>query len=153
MPQDKNLPPFLKYANRVIVFLNNIGITTGPPHVLTVVGRVSGEPRSTPVSIVVVDGARYVVAGQKMSWVKNVRAAGRGEIQRGRRREAVNFTEMTLEQRGPILSAYWHQHSQGRKVAAQIFEVGPEASAADFAAAAPRCAVFRLDDQDSTTLA
>lgn len=145
MPQDTNLPPLLKHANRMMLLLHNAGVAIGPPHILVVPGRTSGEPRPTPVSIVSLDGDRYVVAGRRMSWVKNVRAARAGSIQRGRRREPVRFTEMEPHERGPVLRAYWHQHSQGRKIAAQIFEAGPDASADDFAEAAPRCAVFRLD--------
>jgi deazaflavin-dependent oxidoreductase (nitroreductase family) len=108
-------------------------------------GRKSGEPRPTPVSIVTLDGSRFVVAGQRMGWVKNVRAASEGTIRHGRRVERVRFVELDSSDRGPVLRAYWHQHSQGRKIAAQIFEAGPDARADDFAAAAPRCVVFRLD--------
>jgi deazaflavin-dependent oxidoreductase (nitroreductase family) len=139
------LPRLLKHGNRLIIFLHRVGLPAGPPRILTVRGRVSGEPRSTPVSIVNLDGSRYVVAGRRMEWVKNVRAAGHGHIQRGRRREHVAFAELPEHQRGPVLRAYWHQHSQGRKVAARIFEVGDSAGPDDFAAAAPRCAVFRLE--------
>ncbi|NQX17995.1 nitroreductase family deazaflavin-dependent oxidoreductase [Rathayibacter sp. VKM Ac-2857] len=139
-----DLPPLLKYGNAAVKLLNRLGVPAGPPRILTVRGRVSGQPRSTPVSIVTLEGARYVVAGRRMEWVKNVRAAGEGEIQRGRRRERVTFTELPEEQRGPVLRAYWHQHSQGRKVAARIFEAGENAGPDDFVAAAPRCAVFQL---------
>lgn len=139
-----DLPPMLKYGNAAVKILNRLGIPAGPPRILTVRGRVSGEPRSTPVSIVTLNGARYVVAGRRMDWVKNVRAAGEGELQRGRRHEKVSFTELPEDQRGPVLRAYWHQHSQGRKVAARIFEAGENAGADEFEAAAPRCAVFRL---------
>jgi deazaflavin-dependent oxidoreductase (nitroreductase family) len=140
-----DLPRLLKYGNAVVKFLNRLGIPAGPPRILTVRGRISGQPRSTPVSIVTLDGSRYIVAGRRMEWVKNVRAAGEGEIERGRRREKVTFTELPEEQRGPVLRAYWHQHSQGRKVATRIFEAGENAGPDEFAAAAPRCAVFRLE--------
>lgn len=145
MSKRPDLPPLLKYGNAAVKFLNRIGIPAGPPRILTVRGRVSGQPRSTPVSIVNLDGARYLVAGQRMEWVKNVRAAGEAEIERGRRRESVTFIEIPEDQRGPVLRAYWYQHSQGRKVAARIFEAGENAGPDDFEAAAPRCAVFKLE--------
>ena len=140
-----DLPPMLKYGNALVKLFHRIGLPIGPPRILTVRGRISGQPRSTPVSLVALDGGRYVVAGRSMEWVKNVRAAGEGELQHGRRREQVTFTELPEHERGPVLRAYWHQHSQGRKVAARIFEVGDDAGPDDFAAAAPRCVAFRLE--------
>lgn len=144
MPDSLHLPAWLKPANRVLIFLHNAGLPLGTPYILTVPGRTSGEPRSTPVSIVKIDCNRYVLGSQRVSWVKNLRAADTGLIQRGRKREEVRFSEMKPSERGPVLSAYWHQHSQGRKVAAQIFEVGDGATSDDFVAAAERCAVFRI---------
>ena len=45
--------------------------------VLTVPGRKSGEPRSTPITPMYVDDKRYVVGGfPGADWVKNARAAG-----------------------------------------------------------------------------
>jgi hypothetical protein len=77
--------------------------------------------------------------------VKNVRAAGHGEIRRGRRREDVALTDVSAVDRGAVLRAYWHQHPQGRPVAARLFGLAPDATADDFEAVAPRCPVFRLD--------
>ncbi|GAA2173116.1 nitroreductase family deazaflavin-dependent oxidoreductase [Agrococcus versicolor] len=149
MNRRPDLPPMLKYGNALVKLFNRLGIAAGPPRILTVPGRKSGEPRSTAVSLVALDGSRYVVAGRRMEWVKNVRAAGEGELKHGRRRERVAFTELPEEERGPILRAYWHQHSQGRKVAARIFEVGENAGPDDFAAAAPRCVAFRVEPAGS----
>ena len=143
-------PWWLKHANRVILFLNRLGVPVGPPHVLTVPGRSSGTPRSTPVSIVTVNGDRYLVGAPGASWVRNVRAAGRGEIRRGRRREEFALTELPPADRAPILHAYWSQHPQGRPIAARLFGLAPTATAAEFEAAAPRCPVFRCILSDDT---
>jgi F420H(2)-dependent quinone reductase len=49
------------------------------PVVLTVPGRKSGKPRSTPITPTHVDGKRYVVNGYPgADWVSNVRAALEG---------------------------------------------------------------------------
>jgi hypothetical protein len=50
------LPRWLKFANRVIVLLQRLGLAIGTMHVLTVVGRKSGKPHSTPVQIVTIAG-------------------------------------------------------------------------------------------------
>ncbi|EUA15036.1 hypothetical protein I546_0776 [Mycobacterium kansasii 732] len=77
---DRVKPPWwLKATNRVMMTVSRLGLAAGAedPAVLTVPGRKSGIPRSTPVTPMVVDGARYVVAGfPGADWVENVRAAG-----------------------------------------------------------------------------
>ena len=54
------------------------------PVVLTVPGRKTGKPRSTPVTPMEVDGGRYVVNGYPgADWVDNVRAAGEVTLAQG----------------------------------------------------------------------
>lgn len=78
MPTTGTLPRWLKPLNRVVVGLQRRGLAIGTMRVLTVQGRKSGRPRSTPVSTLTVDGRCYVVGGLiGADWVKNARAAGR----------------------------------------------------------------------------
>jgi F420H(2)-dependent quinone reductase len=52
-----------------------------PVSIITVAGRRSGRPHSTPVTPWVVDGKRYVIAGISTSdWSSNARAAGAGTV-------------------------------------------------------------------------
>ncbi len=73
-------PPVLtrRLANPVAMRLGRRGVAT-----LTVVGRRTGEPRKVPVIPVDVGGSRYLVApyGESES-VRNLRAAGKGELSR-----------------------------------------------------------------------
>jgi hypothetical protein len=93
--------------------------------------------RSTPMSLVTLEGVRYVVSGEGLAWVKNARVAGWGELLRARRRERVSLTELPPDERGPILRAFWHQVPAGRSFIARLFGLAPGASADDFEAAAP----------------
>ena len=73
------LPSWLKGVNRVVMALQRVGFVVGTMHVLAVPGRRSGVYRSTPVSLMTVDGHRYIVAGlDDADWVLNARVAGRG---------------------------------------------------------------------------
>lgn len=86
------------------------GLRLGSQHLLTVPGRRTGEPRSTPISIATFEGRRYIVAAfADAAWVANVRAAGRGELRRGATTEAVAMTEIPIGDRGPILRAFLAQ--------------------------------------------
>ena len=101
--------------------------------------------RSTPVSLVALDGGRYIVSGEGLAWVANARAAGWGTLERARRTERVALTEIAPAERGPVLRAFWHQVPHGRSFIAQLFGLPPGATEDDFAAAAPRCPVFRVE--------
>ena len=77
MPDVKPLPRWFRAANHAVRALSRLGLTMGAVHVLTVPGRRTGKPRSTPVSPLTVSGGQYVVAGLPDSdWARNVRAAG-----------------------------------------------------------------------------
>jgi len=141
---NESLPRWLGPASRVNMWLLRRGLRIGTQHVLSVPGRKSGQMRSTPVSLVTLEGARYIVSGEGLAWVVNARAAGWGTLERARRTERVTLSELRPAARGPILRAFWHQVPQGRSFIARLFGLPPGATEDDFAAAAPRCPVFRV---------
>ncbi len=60
---------------------------------LAVRGRSSGEWRTVPVNVLELDGARYLVAPRgDTQWVRNLRAAGTGELRIKGRTEAFSAT-------------------------------------------------------------
>src|SRR5437868_13143554 len=81
---DPKPPRWLKPANKVMIALQKLGVPTGPPMVLTVPGRKTGQPRSTPMTPFTVDGQLYTVAGYPgADWERNARAAGAGTLSHG----------------------------------------------------------------------
>jgi deazaflavin-dependent oxidoreductase (nitroreductase family) len=120
-----------------VAFLRR-GLKIGSQHLLSVRGRRSGELRSTPVSIVTLDGTRYIVAAfSEAAWVQNVRAAGTGTLQRGRRVEQVSLVDVAVEHRAPVLRAFLEQVRGGVRFFGS-------ASPDEVAAAADRYPVFRV---------
>ncbi len=150
MPAPGALPRWLGPASRLNLLVLRLGLRIGTQHILSVPGRKTGRMRTTPVSLVTLDGVRYVVSGEGLSWVKNARAAGWAELFRAGRRERVSLTELPPGERGPILRAFWHQVPAGRSFIARLFGLAPDASANDFEAAAPRCPVFRIGPSHET---
>ena len=97
-------PPALtrRLANPLAMRLNARGVAT-----LTLAGRRTGEVRKVPVIPVEVGGSRYLVSPYGESdWVRNLRAAGKGELSRKGRREAFHAVEIPAGQREPVISRY-----------------------------------------------
>src|ERR1700761_1069566 len=82
--------------NRAVRRLTRLGISVAGSRELRVRGRKSGEWRSTPVNLLTGDGQQYLVAPRGTTqWVRNLRAAGEGELRVGRRSEPFKAAELT----------------------------------------------------------
>ena len=90
----------------IIKRLLRAGVPMGPMILLTVRGRATGQPRTTPVDLLERNGRRWLVAthgGASSNWVRNLRAAGEGILTRGRRRQPVTAVELSPEAAGTVL--------------------------------------------------
>lgn len=139
------LPGWLRPANRVVKLLHRLGLPLGTIHIITVPGRTTGRPRSTPVSPLTVGGRRYVIAGLTDSnWAKNARAARHGRLGRGRAHENVDLIEITDPSvREQVMAAFPTQVPHGVRFFIHI-GVLTGADPADFAAASDKVAVFEI---------
>ncbi|WP_328404753.1 nitroreductase/quinone reductase family protein [Nocardia sp. NBC_00403] len=138
------LSPKQRFRNRVVVFSHRIGLPFGPMHLLTVPGRKTGRAQITPVAPVLIDGIQYLVrAYPNADWVRNARAAGRGTLTRGRQVRNVDLIEISEAERGPILREFPRQNPRGAAAFLRNGLVDSE-SPDSFAAAAPRCPLFRV---------
>jgi len=138
------MPRYMKTVNKVVMTLQRFGVSMPMP-TLTVPGRKSGQPRSTPVSPFELHGAQYVVGSLNSSdWVKNVRVAGECVLAHGHHQERVRLVELPEDERGPVLREFPTKVPRGVPMFLKTGLVdngSPDA----FAAAAPRCAVFRIE--------
>lgn len=129
--------------NTVVAGLTRLGLSVWGSRVLAVRGRTSGEWRTVPVNLLTHDGERYLVAPRGVAqWVRNVRAAGGGELRIGRRTEAFTVVELDDDAKPGILRAYLKRW----KFEVGVFFDGVDASSSDetLRAVAPDYPVFRL---------
>jgi deazaflavin-dependent oxidoreductase (nitroreductase family) len=76
------------------------GVPLGFNGLITIPGRKSGLPRTTPVAIIEVSGRRWVwCPWGDVNWVRNLRAAGQATIAVRRKSEDVVATELDPAQR------------------------------------------------------
>lgn len=129
--------------NAVVARLTRMGVSLWGSRVLSVRGRKTGEWRSVPVNMLVIDGERHLVAARgHTQWVRNLRAAGEGTLRVGRRVEWFESVELGDEQKPPILRAYLGRW--GWEVGAFFDGIDATSSDADLLAAAPGVPVFRI---------
>ena len=142
---DPKPPWWLKPMNKMFMAVTRLGLVKEGPLVLTVTGRKSGKPRSTPITPFEVDGQRYVVGGfPGADWVRHARANPATVLARGRIREPVRMTELSAEQARPLLRRFPDLVPTGvgfMKTAGLVTGPNPD----EFEALAGRCAVFRFD--------
>jgi deazaflavin-dependent oxidoreductase (nitroreductase family) len=85
----------LHVFNQLVAFLTRHGISVLGSRVLAVKGRTTGQWRTTPVNLLTHEGRRYLVAPRgETQWVRNLRAAGTGELRVGGRAESFRGREL-----------------------------------------------------------
>ena len=138
-----NLPGWLKVVNPVMTFLNRRGLPVGPMEVLTTIGRRSGRPISHPISVLPVDGERYICTVGDVAWVLNARVNPRVRLQRGHHRYDARLVEVPEPDRAPILREFPVQLPRG--VGFFRSSLGISGTPESFEQAADRCRVFRIE--------
>jgi len=140
-PKPYRKSPWRRGLNAVVRLLAKLGLSGPRTHLLTVPGRRTGRPWSTPVSIVEEGGERWLVAPYgSRNWVLNARAAGWVELRRGRRRERLAVDELRPEDAVFVLRRYYEL----ARVTRPFFDVSLDSPDAEWVAEAPRHPVFRL---------
>lgn len=128
-------------VDRAMAALARIGIAPGGVASLTVVGRTSGEPRTVPVTPIIVDGREYLVAPYgPVGWVQNLRAAGEAVLQRRRRTDRVMARELDAATAAPVLKRY----VQKIPVVRPHVSAGPDDPVSAFEAIAALHPVFEI---------
>jgi deazaflavin-dependent oxidoreductase (nitroreductase family) len=91
----------------------------GPNVLVTVRGRRSGLPRTTPVAMLELGDVRYLQASfGDVGWVRNLRASGEARVTRGRWSETCTATELPPETAGAMMRTTLAPFHRSRLVAA-----------------------------------
>ena len=119
-----------------------LGVAPNYLVVLELRGRRSGRTIALPLVMAVVGGKRYVVSmlGERVNWVRNVRAAGGHAVLRHGRREEVWLEEVVANRRAEVLKVYLKRAPGART----HVPVDKDAPLAEFERVASRFPVFRV---------
>ncbi len=129
--------------NRAVAFLTRHGVSVAGSRLLAVRGRSSGAWRTTPVNVLDHGGQRYLVSARgEGQWVRNLRAAGAGELRVGQRTEVFRGRELSDEEKVPVLRAYLKRWKF--EVGAFFDGVGPDSSDAEILVIAAKHPAFEV---------
>ena len=137
---------FIRISNRPVTALLRAGAPMGSMALLTVRGRRTGSPQTTPVTLTP-EGGGWVLGSPfgETDWVKNLRAARVGTITRRRREVEVLASEMEAGEAARIMM----ENMAGvgpvaRRALAPYFSIPLDAPLEDWLVEAPRHPMFRL---------
>lgn len=133
-----------RLINRLSAGMIKAGVAASYAHILTVRGRKTGLPRSTPVDVITVGQDRWLVgAFGPTNWTRNARAAGEVTLRRGRRSQRYTVSEPDPKDAVPVLREYLTKI----KVARPYFDATADSPDDAIAAEIPTHPVFRLTAQ------
>lgn len=129
--------------NRLVRRSTRLGLSVMGSRELRVRGRSSGEWRSTPVNLLSVDGADYLVSPRGTTqWTRNLRAAGTGELRLGRQVRTFMAEELPDELKIPVLRSYLTKWAW--EVGAFFENLDRNSTDDEIAAVAPSFPAFRI---------
>ncbi|AKU19243.1 nitroreductase family deazaflavin-dependent oxidoreductase [Luteipulveratus mongoliensis] len=101
------LDRWTKMFNAFVGRLARAGISVTGARELETIGRKSGQPRTTPVNLMKVDGQPYLVAPRgQTDWVRNVRKNPEVKLRLGRRVETYTAVEVHGDAAVPVMRYY-----------------------------------------------
>lgn len=139
-------PAFVRLFNPLAQRVLRVGPLMGPNALLTVRGRKSGEPRTTPVALVEIDRRRWVIGTfGETNWVRNLRTAGQATLTVGSNRQDVMATELSLEQGTAFFRDVLGPYVRRLRIGGLLLSIlGAKEILVDPAAAAAHRPVFEL---------
>jgi deazaflavin-dependent oxidoreductase (nitroreductase family) len=146
MAKTSQVPTFVRLGNVLTTTLLRAGFKlvgpgNYPMYLLTVRGRKSGQPRTIPIVVLEHNGKRYLASPYGLvDWVRNLRAAGKAILTRGRRSETVNAIELPQGEAALVL----REDIKGGNPFARYFGVTGASSLEEFERAAASHPVFLL---------
>lgn len=134
-----------RVTNVLVMGLSRLGISAFGAKELVVIGRTSGQPRTTPVNPLRLDGHLYLVAPRgQTQWVRNVRHTPRITLRSGRSEEAYIAREVQGASAVPVMRQYMKRWAWE---VGRFFPEGVTAKSTDeeIAAIIPDHPVFELE--------
>jgi hypothetical protein len=141
-PAYREPSPLERAFNRAFGLFVGLGLAPRDYYLLQVKGRRTGRVYSSPVSLVPLHGARFLVAPRgRTQWVRNVEASNEVVFKRGSSARRSRLRALADADKPPVLQAYLERY---RSVVQRYFPVPAGSPPHAFAEIADRYPVFEL---------
>ena len=143
-------PAFVRRSGAITTRLLGAGVPMGPNAAVTIRGRTTGKPRTTPLAVVEIDGRRWLLGAYgDVHWTRNLRAAGEATIRSDRGTSTCSRASSTRTRRPPgsatsLMPYTARMGSVWRHVGTAILRAFARDIVEDPAAAAAHRPVFEL---------
>ena len=139
-------PRLVDLVNPVAQRLLGSGVPLGPNALITVRGRRSGQPRTTPVAVVEREGGRWVIGTfGEVNWVRNRDAAGEATIKVHGRQVQVRARRLPEAEAAAFFRDVVRPYAQSLPIGRLLLRLlGARQMLEDPAGAAARRPVFEL---------
>jgi len=139
--------PLERVFNRAFGLFVGLGLAPRDYYLLRVRGRKSGRVYGTPVSLVSLHGARFLVAPRgRTQWVRNAEASNEVVLKRGSSSRGFRLRALADADKPPVLLAYLERY---RSIVQRYFPVPAGSPPGAFAEIAARYPVFELLPSDT----
>lgn len=142
----------LQFGNRLVTPLIRLGLPMGPRRapmaLLTVAGRRSGLPRTSPVALSPTSSGWWLVAVYGVSdWSRNLESAGRASLEMRRSIIEVDARRLPPAEAAPIIRNLIGQApAMIQRMTARYFSARPESPIEDWEREADHHPVFHLGE-------
>ena len=147
-PRQRVAGPLFRAIGPLMRLALRHGLLAGPNVLLTVCGRVTRIPYSTPVAMWELGDRRFVQASfGEVNWVRNLRVAREAIVRRGRHAQTYLATELPPDEAALALRAALAPMMRSRFTAPMLkrwYELDASATAVDYERAALAHPVFAL---------
>jgi hypothetical protein len=141
-PAFREPSPLERVFNRAFGALVGLGLGPRDYYLLQVKGRRSGRVYGTPVSLVSIHGAQFLVAPRgRTQWVRNAEVSNEVVLKRGSSRRRFRLRALADADKPPVLGAYLDRF---RSFVQRYFPVPAGSPSRAFAEIAERYPVFEL---------
>jgi deazaflavin-dependent oxidoreductase (nitroreductase family) len=136
----------VRIMNSLLGLLIRAGVSPQGAHLLTVAGRKSGKPMTTPVNPMTFEGAEYLVAPRgDTHWTRNLRAAKTARLDGQRKKRNIRLAaEIPDAEKPPLLIAYLERW--GGVTKSHFGITWPNPSEAEVVRVCERTPMFRIED-------
>ncbi len=152
MGKSQKVPFYVPLLNPLVKSLLHLGVPAGPMTLLTVRGRKTGKPYTTPVGLFKLNGHRYVFdTFGHADWVRNLREAREAKIGRGWNRRQVKAIQLRKEEAASVLREILAPYVASRLGSSFLkmgYSLTKASTMADYAREARRHAGFELLDKE-----